>query len=288
MSKSPIVVTERCPWEFYASVFYATEDYDQQTYAGPNIPGTPFGGPVIVRPDTDISTLGGWLGIDYDLTDNWTLGFALSGSNSDVNMSLLGTADIDALALIPYISYYKDLGSFAVWADLLYAYGMTEYTTLRLPSVIGDTDGDFNNLEFNTGLNLTNGPLVHGPFGQLRWLDGDIDGYQELGLGGVRVPDQSYESLATQLGYQISYHIDTASGMKVVPNASVAWEHEFKEDQGTLFGLPLGEVDEDLLVVGAGIGCYNGCGWNLSLDYEGRFGSEVEGHYVGAKFGFEF
>jgi uncharacterized protein with beta-barrel porin domain len=56
----------------------------------------------------------------------------------------------------------------------------------------------------------------------------------------------------------------------------------------TSFGLPLDSRDEDLAVVGAGIGYWWDNGWNLGLEYEGRFGSETEAHYGGVRAGKEF
>lgn len=282
MPKSPIVETHRCPWEVYGGLFYSTEDIDQQFSTG--LAGTPN---FLVRPDTDITTFGGWVGFDYDFNDNWTAGFAVSGARSDVDMAFVGTSDIDTLALIPYVSYYRDAGSYAAWADLQYAYGMNDYDITRFPAIIGSPEGNFHNIEFNIGINLTAGQLVHGPFGQLRWLDGDIDSYQEIGVGGGFIPEQDYESLATQLGYQVSYQIPQGDSVWV-PNATLAWEHEFEADQGNFLGVPLGEVDEDLLVAGLGLGWYTNCGWNASLDYRGRFGSDTQGHYVGGRVGKEF
>lgn len=281
MAKSPIVETHVCPWEVYGGLFYSTEDIDQQF----STVGT--AAPFLVRPDTDITTFGGWVGFDYDFNENWAAGFAVSGARSDVDMAFVGTSDIDTLALIPYVSYYRRASGYDAWADLQYAYGMNDYDVTRFPGILGSPEGNFHNIEFNLGINLTHGQVVHGPFGQLRWLDGEIDAYQELGLGGGFVPEQDYESLATQLGYQASYRIQRGDGVWV-PNASLAWEHEFEADQGNFLGVPLGEVDEDLLVAGVGVGWYNNCGWNVVVDYQGRFGSDTQAHYVGGRVGKEF
>jgi outer membrane autotransporter protein len=74
----------------------------------------------------------------------------------------------------------------------------------------------------------------------------------------------------------------------LVPQGRAAWEHEFEDDQNTALGLPGGEIDEDIAVLGAGIGYYMTSHWNVVLDYEARLGSENQSHYVGLKAGYEF
>ena len=73
-----------------------------------------------------------------------------------------------------------------------------------------------------------------------------------------------------------------------VPQARAAWEHEFEDDLGTVAGLPQGVLDEDLAVLGLGVGYFMNCGWNVILDYEARLGSESQSHFVGLKGGIEF
>lgn len=136
-------------------------------------------------------------------------------------------------------------------------------------------------------MNLRNGSVVHGPYAQLRWLDGDVDGFIESGVGAGVYLDADYESVASQLGYQVSAPIAVGGGV-VVPQGRIAWEHEFETDQGNLGGIQLGELDEDLAVIGAGVGYYMTSGWNVGLDTEARLGSETQSYYVGLKGGYEF
>jgi len=277
-------IVEYNPWEVWGQVFYVDHTRDAQSASGQ----VNTGGPVLLSPETETSVYGGIVGFDYDVTPNWTAGFAVSGARSDVDMTLVGSADIDTLALMPYVSYYRPLNNgSAFYADLLYAYGMSDYDTKRLGSINGDTDGEFHSLEFNTGMNFRHDRFVHGPIGQVRWLDGEIDSYTEDGLGGSSVPDSDYKSLATQLGYQVSMPMQGASGV-LVPHLSAAWEHEFEDDQGNPFGSAGGETDEDLAVLGAGVGYYMTSNWNAQLNYEARVGSDTESHYVGLRVGREF
>ncbi len=286
LAKSVITPAPRAKhWEVYGAAYYFTEEGDQQTiYRGV---GTLF--PLLVVPNYDMDMYGGDVGIEYRINNNWSVGAAFGLSTADIDMSLIGSADIDSIALMPYVSYVRrDVFRNAdFYADLLYAYSSQDYDTSRLGGQNGSSDGDANTLELNTGLNLKAGALMHGPYASLRWIDGKMDAYTETGVGAISYPAMDYESLATDLGYQVSYQIQVSGGV-LVPHARAAWEHEFKNDPAVISGVPLGALDEDLAVVGAGIGWYASNGWNVGLDYEGRFGSSIQSNYVGLSCAYEF
>jgi uncharacterized protein YhjY with autotransporter beta-barrel domain len=288
---SPIVMpAETRPWEIYGSVFAFTEDQDEQSLITRTVTGAPLR--TTVHPDTSIDIFGGNAGFEYRFNERWSAGFAIGASSTDVDMTFVGSSDIDTLALVPYVSYYQ-AEAFAgadLYADLMYAYGMNDYDIRRITAggiATGSPDGDYNQLELTSGLNFRSGSLVHGPYASLRWLDGTIDSYTEAGPGAGLFPESDFESLATNLGYQVSYPITLSAGV-LVPQGRAAWEHEFEDQQNAAFGLPGGEIDEDLAILGAGIGCYLLNGWNVVLDYEARLGSETQSHYVGLKAGYEF
>jgi uncharacterized protein YhjY with autotransporter beta-barrel domain len=291
MTTTRTVSSMNC-WEVYGSLFYYTEEQDSQVGILPGVVGGPNGGLVLLRPDTDLDIFGGTVGIDRHFNENWSAGLALTGSTSDVDMTFAGSSDIDTFAVTPYISYYKGdaFGTVDFWADVMYSHGFHEFDIQRVSGAglaIGSPDADTDQIEFTTGVNFQSGNVTHGPYAGLRWIDGTVDSYNEIGAGGLTFPEQDIESLASTLGYQLSFPIKTSAGV-LVPQIRGAWEHEFEDDGNNIFGLSLGERDEDLAVFGAGIGYYFNSGWNTVLDYEGRLGSEVEGHYVSLKLGKEF
>lgn len=286
MAKSvitPAAIEKR--WEVYGTVYYFTESGDEQT-AQRGVTGL-FR--MLVVPDYDMDVFGGDVGLEYRINDHWSVGAAFGASTADIDMSQVGSADIDSIALMPYVSFVqREVFSNAdFYADLLYGYSDQNYDTHRDGGFDGSTDGDANTLELNVGLNLKAGPLTHGPFATLRWIDGTMDAYSEGGPGGIDYPEADYESLATDLGYQVSYQVQMSGGV-LVPQLSAAWEHEFEGDPAVITGVPLGALDEDLAVVGAGISWYAQTGWNLGLFYEGRFGESVNSNYIGLKGGYEF
>lgn len=269
-------------WEIYGGLYY----YDQSGDPANGLVGTAIR-PVL--PDYDLEIWGGHAGVEYRFNENWAVGGAVSASNADLDMTRVGRADIDGIALIPYVSYVQRdvFPSADLYLDLLYAHTWLEYDITRATGGIGSPDGDSDTLEFNAGLNFKAANVVHGPYASLRWIDGDIDAYREFNTG-VQRPGTDFESIATNLGYQASFPIAMAGGT-LVPHVRAAWEHEFEDDFSAVGGIPIsGAVDEDLLVAGAGIGWYADTGWFIGLDYEGRFGSDTTGNYVGVIGGFEF
>jgi uncharacterized protein YhjY with autotransporter beta-barrel domain len=294
MAKTPITTTTshlRC-WQVYGSLFYYTEEQDSQYLLGPIVPGANFRPVRLIHPSTDVDIFGGNLGIERHFTENWTAGVALGASRTDIDMTFVGSSDIDSFAVTPYVSFYQAdaLGAADFWADVMYSHGFHDFDTQRLTFgglASGSPDADTDQLEFTTGLNFQSGSVTHGPYGGLRWIDGSIDSYTEVGPGAGFFPEQDIESLASTLGYQLSFPIRTSGGT-LVPQLRGAWEHEFEDDANSLFGFALGERDEDVAVLGAGIGYYCNSGWNAVLDYEARLSSNIEGHYVSLKVGKEF
>lgn len=250
-------------WHVWGDVYAMTEEFDGQLRATGAV-GTP---------DVDLDIYGGTVGVDYRLDQNWTLGIGFGAASGEADLNGLGDIDIDSFAIMPYVSFYKAnaVGQADLYADLMYSYTDSTYDF----GVGGDVDGEAHQIELNVGLNYGRGGWVHGPFAQVRYLDGEID----------NGPD--FESFATQIGYQVSKAI-SINGGTLVPQASLAWEHEFEADQGSIGGLNLGELDEDLLVGGLGLQFLSDTNWHVGVNYQARLGDDTESHYVGLNAGFRF
>ena len=187
-------------------------------------------------------------------------------------MKGIGTIDIDSVAIMPYVSFYQEnaIQGADFYADLMYAYTDSDYEAGG-----AKVSGDSSMIELNVGLNYNSGDLIHGPYAQVRSLDGDI--------GNVI----DFESLATQLGYQVSRPMPFGNGT-LIPQLRVAWEHEFEADNGSIGGISLGELDEDIFIGGAAVNYLLDSGVNIGLDYQARLGDITESHYVGLNAGFKF
>ena len=266
-------------WEIFGGAFYLDEKVDQQNIVVPVVGAPPAVIPV--RPEYEVETFGGMLGTRYRINENWGVGGLVNYSSSDVDATLfgapIGSLDIDNLALVPFVDYIKEdvFANADLWAGFSYAYGMQDYDVKGTPLSF---DGDTHTFELGADLAFDAGFMRHGPFAGLRYIDGTVDTFPF---------NIDLESFASTLGYQVSFPIAGDSGT-LVPQLNVAWEHEFEDNFPIVAFGPTSTVDEDVLVAGAGIGWYADSGWNLVLDYRGRFGSEAESHYIGLKAGVTF
>jgi hypothetical protein len=282
LAKTPIMPPQEATrrWEVYGALYFYSESQDSQLVrVGPNDPGT-IPGFLQVHPGTEIEMFGGTVGIEHHFDEHWSAGFALGGASSDVEMTLAGSSEIETLALTPYVSYSREdlLGSADFWAGLLYSRGLHDFEIRRFAAT--------GQLEFLNGINFQSGPVTHGPFAGVRWIEGSIESYNEVGPTGL-FPEQDLKSIASLLGYQIAVPIRMSAGM-LVPTFRATWEHEFDDEANNLFGIAMGDRDADAAVLGAGVACYFDGGWNVAFDYEARISSHVEGHYAGLKAGYEF
>ena len=252
-------------WHVWGDTYTMTETLDSQA----------IGGGLAILPEIDMDIYGGTIGVDYSIDGRWAIGLGFGAASGDVDFKgVAGGIDLDSISIMPYVSYTQKnaLGQADLYADLMYAYNDLEYD---IGGGLPDVDGDSHLVELNAGLNYTSGNLNHGPFVQLRYLDGDIDG----GL--------SFESFATQLGYQVSQPI-AINGGSLIPQASLAWEHEFESDQGRIGGISLGDTDEDIFVGTLGLTFHSDHNFSVGLQYQARLGDTSESHYVGLNAGFQF
>ena len=187
--------------------------------------------------------------------------------------------------IAPSVSLY------ATWApaDNWYVDGTVGYTYLDysmnrgLPgggTAQSDPDGNQIHAAGRVGYDFQAGGWSFGPFGGLEYIWGQIDGYTETGAGpfNLSVGDQAYDSLQSKLGGQAAYAFECRSGVWLVPQASVAWVHEFLDDSrsvdtlpagGGLITLKSGDPTRDFIEVRGGASVTWGSDWSAFIEYAG-------------------
>lgn len=287
---------EPSAWEIFGDVYYLESELDQRLQN--------FGGLVLPLPKAENEMWGGNLGARYRFNQNWSIGGQIGYAEATLDQTLgafgfsalLFETDIEMWAISPFVSYTMPeiFPNADLMIDFLYSYGDQEYDTGVLPGLFPgliqmSSEGNSNTFDLNGSLVMKNGAVRHGPYLGLRYIDGDVDD-ATLRVGGAAVPligsGYDFESFTSTLGYQVSYVVDGEAGA-LVPQFKLGWEHEFEDDFAPVAGLPVG-VDENVIIVGAGLGWYADAGWNLVFDYEGRWSDNYESHLFGLKAGIEF
>lgn len=208
-------------WEVFATAGYGSAD--AETF----LPAAGF------QTDTWAETVGG----EFHVNEHFTIGAAFTYVQSNNSLaSSVGQADIEGEALAAYASYKA--GGF--YADALYSFGSFEHDIQR-DTLFGNTaaaepNSRTHTLQFNTGYNMEVAGFVTGPYASIDWMIGQLEDYTESGasttLGNARlhVAGQSFDSLISRIGWQISRTFAFDS-VKLTPQLRAGWAHEYRDNQ---------------------------------------------------------
>jgi len=133
----------------------------------------------------------------------------------------------------------------------------------------GTAQADFHGLSgmasLGGGYDLDLGVCRLGPTAGLRYIKLEQNGFSESGASslGLAIADQSAESMQSSLGLRAAASWSLA-GLRLMPRASAAWWHEFKDDPYQVSASFAGYNDapftvqglappEDYLLIGAGV-----------------------------------
>jgi len=263
-------------WEVYAAAYWFDQHIDQQA--------TRF------IPQSNIDMWGANVGARYHINDQWSVGGQAGFNDADISMKWFGfkfaKVEVDTWVFTPFVNFeQKNLVAGADFeAQLQYTYGSSHYEN-NILGLTGNRGGYSNTVELTTGLVWTSGDLHHGPVLGGRYTDAHVDSFN---LGPFPFIASNFTSLASILGYQASYDIKVGGG-KIVPAVSATWEHEYRGNyHNVVAGVPNGSTDRDTAVLGAGVGWYGNCCWNVVLDYEARLNNASNSNFVGLKVGKTF
>ncbi len=202
------------------------------------------------------------LGGDYRFSDSFFAGASASFGEVEVDYEgQAGQSDIDNWALSLY-GGWQLTGNW--YLDGLVSYGSSSFDLTRriiYRDVNGtfdttqksSTDGDQVFIGFNTGYMFNRGSWRLGPIASIGYLDGSIDGFDEVTRGpgskawNFQVEDRDYKSLRAHLGFQADYIWNTSFGV-LIPGVRASWVME-TEDEGEEIALRLihNPFDEELL-----------------------------------------
>ncbi len=235
----------------------------------------------------DARTYVGTVAVEYHPNDYQAIGLAGSWTETDADLGNgLGSSDVSGGIISAYASWYD--GPF--YLDGLLAYGRLDHdisrTALNSRTAFGDTESDAFAAQFNTGAHMDVGPFVTGPYLQAEYNRTEIEGYRERGSGlfDLAVDGQDFDSLTSELGWQISMPIETAGGY-IAPVIRVGWDHQYLGDDtpvnarlinfssNKISSRPL-NLEDDYLILGAGLVINKKDTYTVSLDYEAEIADD--------------
>jgi outer membrane autotransporter protein len=168
------------------------------------------------------------VGADYRWNEGFTTGafVGYAGSEADLD-GVGGKVEADAAKFGFYAAWQKH----GFYVNSAVGGGYNDYETSR--TVLGaKAEGDTNGVEFNAlagaGYDFTPGNWRFGPSAHLEYSYMLIDGMTEHGsLAPLRISQQSVDSLATRLGWNLSYGWELPNGVVLAPQGSLSWRHEY-------------------------------------------------------------
>jgi len=176
----------------------------------------------------DYTSIGGTVGVDYRVDQNWKFGGALSYGNPRVDLGVQNAHNnVNAYQLAGYGSFAD-----AHWfADGLLAYGRQDFSLDRwgvTDAVTASTHADTFTAAARGGYLFDVGRWRAGPIGGLAYTHAVIHGYTEAGdiLLTMQVDRQVIDNLTGNAGVQVRYPFVAGSGL-YNPYINVTAEHEF-------------------------------------------------------------
>lgn len=212
-----------------------------------NAPGFPE------DPGTPVSMTAG---LDHSFPNGWLIGVAVSAGTQKAQFTNnFGSFRQDEFAVSGYAAQYFG----PVWLRLIGSYGTIRYDINRnvpigiaiLPNSASATGNNLS-VAVNAGIDLTYGPVTHGPIAGVTVQRVDVGAFTETGgFTALNFDSQRRTSTVSGLGYQFA--IDAGQWR---PFAKVAWNHEWMANDRLItaslttvaapsFSLPAVEIGKD-------------------------------------------
>ncbi len=185
----------------------------------------------------DLTVIALTVGADYAVTEEVVVAFAVGTAQEEDDFNDGGSLEAQSYT---YALYGTATPIENTHIDVAFAYTTTDFEfERRVPTIGGTANSDASGEQFGAqlrgGHDFGFGSVTVTPYGQIRYIDAQIDSFAERGAGilSLTVDNQDVESLTTRLG------VDAAIGfalgaMTLTTSGGLAFEHEFDEDARTI------------------------------------------------------
>jgi outer membrane autotransporter protein len=247
----------------------------------------------------DATTAGLLFGVDAMLGDGLRLGLASGFQNTSFDVDARGTSgDVESYHLAAYGGMRH--GAFDFRAGGAYTLGGVE-TTRRIvfpnftDQVEADYDAETGQVFGEIGYLIPLGDASIEPFGNLTYIKVDREAYDETGgPSALEVAATEESALLSTLGVNFSAAMATSGDTTIRATGRLGWQHAFDAaapEQDLAFASGLGSpftvrglaLDQDSLIVEAGLQAQLSAQAALSLSYSGQLSDESQSHAATAQ-----
>lgn len=240
---------------------------------------------------------GGMAGLDYGMSDEFRVGFALGYADSKVTgRQDSGRANIDSYYVGNYLGWSRD----ALFVDAQAGMTFSNYETTRAITIgsttrtaNGETDGKSIGAGLEAGYRVALGNAVITPTAFLRYDDSDADAFTETGADflNLSVDSDRHADLRGGLGVRLSHQVALDSGAVLLPELSARWEHDLSKPGyntrqtllGQSFTVRAAEPGRDSAVLGGGLTMALANNLRLSARYDAELSDNRTQHALTAQ-----
>lgn len=253
-------------------------------------------------PDKSLSgfkmdTIGISLGYDRKLNEALSMGVGFGLNNSDMDSDDGSQTEIDGHNIGLYATFSTP--AFYVDGGIFYAGADYESRIRRLLTGLArsTTNGSQWGAYLGAGYTLVETRRLYViPTASLEWARIDIDGFTEIAATlPYQVSDYDAESFVSTLGLRLGSELIKGVNTEL----RLGWAHEFGDTDRVMKARFVGggtatyaftgvEPEKDSARVGLGLNTDFGHNFNLSIDYDGEFRSDFDGHSVSAMLRYNF
>lgn len=252
----------------------------------------------------DYKLTGAAVGVDRLLREDVLIGISYGQADADVDMnSDMGGSNIEGYFGSLYGSYFNE----DTYLDATLSYGRQCYDSIRAINIgaIRDTThsdhhGDVYSAYVEKGWNISLNKYSLQPFASLRYTFLDEESVDEIGTEGINlhIKDRQTDSLVSDIGLRFSYPFKKDTWL-CIPEATVAWDHDFNIDDRRItaafdgsptmtFVTDSRDIDENGIILGAGLTFIDKDSVNISMRYTSELRSHSDSHAFTLGIRYEF
>ena len=248
----------------------------------------------------DYRLTGTTIGYDHRWTNGLSAGVSFGAVRNTVNVdSNVSQGDIDSKMGSIYAGYFDQRW----YLNGALSAGRNKYDTRRTNMVDQSTissahNGDVLAAALGVGRYVPLEAWWAEPLATLQFTRLKEEAFSETGNGAMDIPARISDGLVSTLGVRLSRPIQDGNGATWVPQASLAWLHDFSKNQvlnasyagapDSSFSIDGQPIQRNGALLGFGVNYRSKGGLTSTFQYTGEFRDQFRAHTLAGEFRFEF